>query len=235
MARAPGAQGAEFGWLVDSLDADAPAEARLALSAASRGRIGLLPGSFNPPTDAHRALAAAGHASGLACVYYLLSKRTVDKEHVSGIPLADRLRLLAAFALEDGDGVAFANRGLYVELAGAMRAALPEADDLVFLVGYDKIVQIFDPRYYADRGAALRELFALASFLVAPRGEFGHTALADLLVRPENRAYAARVAPLELAPEHRGASSTRVRRGESDDVPPVVGAYLRQHRPFETG
>ena len=37
------------------------------------------------------------------------------------------------------------------------------------IYGYDKVVQIFDPRYYDDRDAALDRLFALSSLLVAPR------------------------------------------------------------------
>jgi nicotinamide-nucleotide adenylyltransferase len=201
--------------------------ARLVRPACTSGRVGLLPGSFNPPTNAHVALAAAGRAAGLACVYYVLAERTVDKEQVTGIPLADRLALLARL----GDGVASVERGLYVEIARAMGAALPGAE-LVFLVGHDKIVQIFDPKYYQDRGAALDELFALASFLVAPRGDADQDELAELLARPENQRWAERVEPLRLDPRHRDASATRVRRGQSRDVPPPVAEYLERANPF---
>jgi hypothetical protein len=219
--------------LVDELDPTGPPEARLVRPACLRGRVGLLPGSFT--TDAHVALARAGRAAGLGCVYYVLSKQTVDKERVTGLPLADRLELLCRLAGESGDGVAFANRGLYVELAGALRRALPEAR-LEFLVGHDKIVQILDRRYYQARGgrpdAALEELFALATFLVAPRGDADADDLARLLAAPENRRFADRVAPLALSEEHRRVSSTRVRRGESDDVPLLVAEYLARQRPL---
>ena len=47
---------------------------------------------------------------------------------------------------------------------------MPALERLVFLVGFDKIVQIFDPRYYDDREDALRQLFSVASFAVAPAG-----------------------------------------------------------------
>jgi nicotinic acid mononucleotide adenylyltransferase len=217
--------------LVDALDPAGAPEARLVRAAGSSGPLGLLPGSFNPPTDAHVALARAGRAAGLVSVYYLLSKQTVDKERVTGIPLADRLDLLCRIAAESGDGVAFANRGLYVELAGAMRRLLPSAR-LVFLVGHDKIVQIFDRRYYADRDAALEELFGLATFLVAPRADADGDALADLLAAPENRRFAGQVAPLALGDRHRDTSSTRVRRGESGAVPSVVAEYLARQRPY---
>ena len=195
--------------------------------ACTSGRVGLLPGSFNPPHNAHVALARAGRAAGLACVYFVLAQRTVDKEQVTGIPLADRLSLLAQL----GEGVASVEKGLYVDIATEMRAILPGAD-LVFLVGHDKIVQVFDPKYYQDREAALHELFALASFLVAPRGHANEDELAELLGRTENRRWADRVAPLELDERYRDASSTRVRHGESQDVPPAVAEYLARANPF---
>jgi nicotinic acid mononucleotide adenylyltransferase len=201
--------------------------ARLVRPACTSGRVGLLPGSFNPPTNAHVALAAAGRAAGLTCVYYVLAQRTVDKERVTGIPLDDRLALLSQL----GEGVASVAQGLYVDIATEMRSALPESE-LVFLVGHDKIVQIFDPKYYRERDAALDELFGLASFLVAPRGDADHDELAELLARPENRRWGARVAPLPFDERHRDASSTRVRRGESHDVPSVVAEYLARASPF---
>lgn len=224
----------ELSALVESLDPNGPLVARIVLAANRPGpRIGLLPGSYNPPTRAHAALARAGRRAGLDAVYYLLSKRTLNKERVSGIPLADRLELLRRLAEPDGDGVAFDNRGLYVDHALAMKVVLPQARELVFLVGYDKIVQIFDPRYYDDREAALTRLFELTSFLVAPRGAADETDLKQLLARPENRPYAAGVEGIRLAEAHRHSSSTRVRQGEADDVPPVVAAYLARERPFQ--
>jgi hypothetical protein len=93
-------------------------------------------------------------------------------------------------------------------------------------------VQILDPRYYDDRDAALRRLFALASFLVAPRGDADADELAALMRRPENAPFAASVRPLPLSEVYRDQSSTRVRAGESDDVPLVVARYLDAYRPY---
>jgi nicotinic acid mononucleotide adenylyltransferase len=217
--------------LVDRLDPTGPAEAHLVRAAGRSGAIGLLPGSFNPPTDAHIALARAGRAAGLGCVYYLLSKRTVDKEHVTGIPLADRLTLLNRIAAARGDGVAFANRGLYVDLAAAMRRVLPAAS-LVFLVGHDKIVQIFDRRYSPEGDATLDRLFSMATFLVAPRAGADAGDLNALMAAPENRRFAPGVGRLELPVRYRRASSTRVRQGKRGGVPAAVAEYLRRHRPF---
>ena len=59
-------------------------------------RIGAYPGSFNPPTTAHLAVAeAALTRGGLDRVDLVLSRRPLGKEHVAAPTLADRLDLLA--------------------------------------------------------------------------------------------------------------------------------------------
>ena len=209
---------------------------QVAGSAPARGaRLGLLAGSFNPPTVAHQMLAQAGLAhGGLDRVWYILSTRTVDKEVVTGAGLEDRLLLLdVLIAQERRLGVLLVNRGLYVDQARLMRAAYPELGELVFLVGFDKIVQIFDPRYYDDRDAALETLFGLATFLVAPRGDDEAPALIALLDRPENQRFAGSVRPLDLPPELREVASSSVRADLADDgqtdraVPQEVTAFVQ--------
>jgi nicotinamide-nucleotide adenylyltransferase len=189
---------------------------------APGARLGLLAGSFNPPTIAHQQLALAGLvAGGLDHAWYALSTRTVDKEVVTGAGLEDRLLLLDLLVEADPRlGVLLLNRGLYVDQARLMREAYPTLGELVFVVGFDKIVQIFDPRYYDDRDAALEQLFALATFLVAPRGDDEAPALAALLARPENRRFAGAVRPLDLPPEVREVASSAVRLGLAEGEPP---------------
>jgi nicotinic acid mononucleotide adenylyltransferase len=198
------------------------------------GRLGLLAGSFNPPTVAHTTLAEAGLAGGnLDRVYSVLSTRTVDKEVVSGAALEDRLLLLDLLAEADPRlGTLVINRGLYVDQARITRAAFPELGALVFLVGFDKIVQIFDPRYYDDRDAALEQLFALATFLVAPRGTDDADALTALLAKAENRRFAGAVEPLDLPAGLRDVASSTVRtgigNGQAPDqtIPPLVQRFI---------
>lgn len=220
------------------VDRPEPAAARVAGDPPpAGGSLGLLPGSFNPPTVAHQTLAQAGlTAGGLDRVWYSLSTRTVDKEVVTGACLEDRLLLLDLLAADDARlGTLILNRGLYVDQAQIVRVAYPDLGALVFLVGFDKIVQIFDPRYYDDRDAALEQLFALASFLVAPRGSDEGPALAALLDRPENRRFAGAVRPLDLPPELREVASSTV-RGEvagggvqpEQTVPPIVAAFMAE-------
>ena len=214
-----------------ALDPAGPPEAHQVCGAAldGVGRLVVLPGSFNPPHAAHAALLAAGiEAVRAEAGAYLLSARTVDKEHVTGMLLEDRLWLLCRLSSEER-GVSseesggrpsllaarystlVANRGLYVDIATAVRRRWANVEMLWFVVGYDKIVQIFDPRYYQDRDAALDALFGQAGFLVAPRDRFTLRDVAALLDRPENRRYAGGVTPLPLDPALAGVSSTRAR------------------------
>jgi len=106
-------------------------------------------------------------------VYAAFSKRTVDKEGVERPLLVDRVLLLQAVLRRrlPRVGILLFNRGLYVEQAEAIRAAFPRVRRIFFLMGFDKVVQIFDPRYYEDRDAALEELFGRAELLVVPRGD----------------------------------------------------------------
>lgn len=230
--------------LVQGFDPAGPPEARIIATPARGGqpldvgrieRVGVLPGSFNPLHDAHVALARhGGDAAHLDAVFYCLSKRTVDKEQVSGLGLTDRLHVLRLHcSTEERRGALFVNRGLYVDQARIVYAAFPSLRDLWFLVGYDKMVQIFDPRYYADRDAALSELFGMARFLVAPRGDSGHDELRRLLAQPENQRFVSFVEPIDLPVALRDVSSSDVREAVTHGsldvllVPDVVRDFIR--------
>lgn len=201
--------------------------------------LGVLCGSFNPPTLAHVGLADAAAAAGLDQVVYAVAKVTVDKEIVTGMALEDRLLLLlACTAGRAGRGVALVNRGLYVEQARAFRDLFGSRTRLTFIVGMDKLFQILDPDYYVDRDAALDELFSLASLMVANRGGQGRHAFAALLDRPANRAYRHHIHFLPLPESVAHLSSSGVRgaaRGSSGadvDVPPKVARFLAETRPY---
>jgi nicotinic acid mononucleotide adenylyltransferase len=204
-----------------------PPRARLlrAPPAGLGARVGVLPGSFDPLTTAHTALArAALRQRAVSSLLFLLSVQVVDKEDRATAALADRaLVLLRHVARRPRAGVAVCNRGLYVEEAEALAPLLPAGAELWFVVGHDKIVQVFDPRYYADREAALARLFALAGFLVAPRAAAGPDALPALLARPANAPYRDRVRPLPLPAAYRDQSATALRAAlATDDAPPSL-------------
>ena len=214
-----------------ALDPDAPPAARLVCGPTleKTRRLVALPGSFNPPHRAHFALLAAARTAWDADAgAFVLSARTVDKERVTGMWLEDRLWLMCQL-VGDAAAMLVTNRGLYTDMALALRALCPALEALAFVTGYDKIVQIFDPRYYDDRDRALDQLFGVASFLVAPRGRSTANDVAALLDRPENRRYARRVTVLELPGELADVSSTSARiQGDLSDVPALAAALIRE-------
>ncbi len=184
----------------------------------------LLPGSYNPPTTAHLALAQASlQAIPQANLYLGLGTTIINKEQQERATLLDRLILLDQIARRTRQmGILLTNEGLYVGQARAARIAFPQASEVVFVVGFDKIEQIFDARYYQDRDAALQELFALASFLVAPRADHEAADVAALLHQPENQPFQAGVYLLPFPAEYRAVASSEIRaafQAHSDTLP----------------
>ncbi|HEX2171778.1 MAG TPA: hypothetical protein VHL09_04980 [Dehalococcoidia bacterium] len=231
--------------LIAGLDPDGPPAAVPAagdLRLARCRRVGVLPGSFNPPTDAHEALVESALMGGLVdAAVYLLSVRTVDKERITGLRLEDRLIALdLLIAGRPRRAAVLTNRGLYVDQVAALRTSFLAPDvEIVFLVGFDKILQIFDPKYYDDRDAALRRLFAGARIAVAPRAGQDDRDLAALIDRPENRPFADGVALLPLPPGtvDPDLSATRVREALAAGRPPggvaePVARFLRATSAF---
>lgn len=223
--------------LLDQLDPQAkPQVYAVAGSPTPQGDIIVFPGSFNPPTTAHLAMLKQaqqfGRSHGGMHVYAAMSKRTTDKETVERPLLVDRILLLDTVLHNyvRQTGILLFNRGLYVEQAEAIRTTFDGVKQLYFLLGFDKIVQIFDPRYYENRDKALRELFALAEILVAPRAGSGSAELTALLAQPENAPFARHVHLLPLKDSYRDISSSRIRQGAAaheQDMPPEVRRFIR--------
>ena len=203
-------------------------------------RVGILCGSFNPLTFAHTELAErAIETFALDRVFFTLAKVTVDKEQVTGLSLEDRLLSLSLYAERHATfGVALVNRGLYFEQAQAFHSLFHDHTELSFLIGMDKLLQIFDPRYYADRDAALRQLFSLTSLIVANRGDMDEHSFAQLLNRPENRPFRSHVQFFTLPKTITDLSATQVRQSltvgqeVSAYVPPEVEAFITETRAY---
>lgn len=215
----------------------------LGSAAARPADVGLVPGSFDPMTVAHEALA-----EGLGCALTLLvwSPATLPKEPGPGggpgAPLLDpeaRVASLLAYAKGRREvAVGLCSHGLYVDQAEAAAAAFPGAP-LVFGVGSDKLRQLFDPRWYSDRDAALTRLFGLAEVAYAVRAG-DEAAVADLVVRGDR--WRARLRALDLDPAVAGVSSRSVRRAleRGEDitglVPTPIAPFVRaatRRRPSE--
>ena len=228
--------------LLDQLHPDSPPQALIVPgSPEPRDNIIVFPGSFNPPTKAHLAILkqarqyARQHAP--THLYVAISKHIVDKEKVERALLLDRIMLLETVLHHHvrHTGIMLFNRGLYVEQAEAMHRSFPKVKKLFFLIGYDKIVQILDPRYYENRDAALKELFSLAELLVVPRAGCGPKELEELLHKPENEAFARYIHPLPFSNTYRNMSSSRIRERPDEymsDVPPEVRRFMLHTRAY---
>jgi nicotinic acid mononucleotide adenylyltransferase len=228
--------------LLDQLQPEAESRAFIAPgSPQPRNGVIVFPGSFNPPTTAHLALLKQARQfvreHEPLSLYAAFSKRTVDKEAVERPLLLDRIMLLDLVLRRHiaHTGIMLFNRGLYVEEAQAIRRSFPRVKRIVFLLGFDKIVQILDPRYYKDRDASLSELFRLAELLVAPRGNDGEQELSDLLHQEQNKRFAHSIHSLPFTSAYRTISSSDIRQGvagSDQDVPQEVRQFIRRTRAY---
>jgi nicotinamide-nucleotide adenylyltransferase len=211
--------------------------------------IMLMPGSFNPITVAHQALSYSAQVwnrgqalvrDAPSVIIWSYAIATINKEGVERASLVDRLAQLAAFGDRERSSppiIMLFNRGLYLDQVRALRALLHPDATIHIIVGFDKILQIFDPRYYANRDASLQQLFSLATVLVAPRDGEGANELAAFLTRSENSLWADQVHPLDVPARFNALSSTRIRElaaTEPDamdlrsNVPPEALALIRE-------
>jgi nicotinic acid mononucleotide adenylyltransferase len=178
----------------------------------SPGTVALLPGSFDPITVAHAALAdeVAARADLVVLVYAV---RTLPKEGVGPPPLLspeERLRILRRFSdARPGLTVGVASHGLLAEQVEAASDRFPRAR--VWLVmGSDKALQLLDPKWYRDRDASLSALFERAGVLYAERaGQEG--AVEAALQRAENGAWRDLFELVDLDPAVAAISSRAVR------------------------
>ncbi|MCU1370862.1 MAG: hypothetical protein JWO77_2056 [Ilumatobacteraceae bacterium] len=154
--------------------------------------IGCYPGSFNPPTVAHLAVAeAAVRAAGLDRLDLVVSRVALGKEGLDVPTLADRVAVLEAVAAtRPWLGVVVTDARLIADIARSYDAVV---------MGADKWRQVNDPAWYIDADARDAAIAALPLVLVAPRG-------AD---RPEG------VELLDLEEAHLHVSATAVREGHA--------------------
>ncbi len=160
------------------------------------GPIGCFPGTFDPPTVAHLAVAeAAVAAAGLARLDLVLSRDPLGKPDARD-SIDQRAAALGAIATDRAWlGVAVRDERLIADLASGYDAVV---------VGADKWRQMMDPAWYPE-GLAGRDsaLARMPLVLVAPRDTDD---LADLDDLP-----GLEVRRLDLDVRHRPISSSAVR------------------------
>jgi nicotinic acid mononucleotide adenylyltransferase len=208
-----------------ALSPEGPPAARLfrrapAAPGRSPGVLVVLDASFNPLTAAHEAMLTAATAAQPADeVLLLLSSANVDKG-LFGASLGQRLAMLLAYVHEsDTLSVGGCSHARFVDKAVALKPLYPEGIRFEFVIGYDTLLRLFDPSYYEDTEAELRDLFSRAAFLVANRGADGEDAIRDFLARPDCAPFAGRLRAIRLSDEHAAMSSTQVRRARAEGRP----------------
>ena len=160
---------------------------------------GAYPGTFDPPTVAHLAIAAAARDQcGLDRVEFILNREPLGKSGMR--PLSTRLAMLEA--------VVASRPWLAVVITDHRHLAdIAEGYD-VLVLGADKWAQLIDPSFYESEAARDAAVAGLPRLAVAPRHG---------LVMPE------RCVPLAVDLPH--VSSTAARAGQHDLVLPEARPF----------
>lgn len=195
--------------------------------------LGIFSGSFNPLTIAHiKLVEEACKQYHLDEILLLLAKSNVDKD-VYGLPLAGRMLILKAYAeTQPNISIGVSSHGRYIDKVSALKSIYPPQTDFSFIVGYDTLVRIFDPKYYKNLHEELQLLFSQCRFIAANREETDINAIQQFLSHTSTQAYRQNVDYLLLPDDYAEISSTDVRRrlenGEpiSHLVPPIVAEFL---------
>lgn len=168
-------------------------------------RTGAYPGSFNPPTVAHLAIAAAARDQRrLDRVDLVLSRVALAKEHVELPLLEHRIEVLEAAARRlPWLGVRLTDAQLLADIA--------EGYDVV-IMGADKWGQINDVRWYGDEGERDRAVARLPELAVVPRPPHA--------VPPEHL--------LSVPGELAGVSSTAARGGAVELMVPEAAEFAER-------
>jgi nicotinate-nucleotide adenylyltransferase len=141
---------------------------RIERDKAGPNKVGILAGSFNPPTVAHLELAkaASAHVDLIACVV----PRVLPHKEYSGATLEQRVEMLEAAGLAIPHSIASTSQGLFIDIAREFREHYGNGTRLFFICGRDAAERILDWDY--GRPGVVEEMLREFELLVAPRG--GH-------------------------------------------------------------
>jgi len=184
-------------------------------------KLGILAGTFNPPTRAH--LALAGTALGVVQEVLFVLPRIFPHKSYEGASFRDRLRMLESVVEgEPRYSIGSTERGLFIEIARECRAAYGPDAELFFLCGRDAAERIVQWDY--GQPDAIQEQLREFQLLVAPRaGRY----------EPPT-ALRGRIHGLAMTPDYDEVSATeareRIRRGEPWEhlVPERIVPLVRQ-------
>jgi hypothetical protein len=180
-------------------------------------RIGAYPGTFNPPTVAHVAIAeAAWRQGGLDRIDLVVSRQPLGKDTVHPT-LDDRVTVLETIAsTRPWLGVRITDDQLIADVAAGYDAVV---------VGSDKWLQIIDPDWYGGSVEARDQaVVSLPRLLLAVRPPH-HL--------PEDLPPGSLV--LKMAPDHANVSSTAARAGQLEWMATEAAASGHWPHPQEAG
>jgi nicotinate-nucleotide adenylyltransferase len=129
-------------------------------------KIGILAGSFNPPTIAHLELAnAAGfQVDEVLCVV----PRALPHKDYFGATVEQRVEMLLQAGLAVPHSIASSDRGLFIDIARECRTDYDSNARLYLICGRDAAERILTWDY--GRPGVVEEMLNEFELLVAPRG-----------------------------------------------------------------
>ncbi|CAO3651926.1 unnamed protein product [Mucor fragilis] len=148
---------------------------------SKKSRLLVLDSSFNPPTKAHAKLLQtsmeaypAGHFDGSLLLF---STNNVDKI-LTGASVLQRAQMMEMIALQyPHTAVGFTPHGRFMDKAKHIRSWFAETYsssqlELYFIVGYDTMTRLLDPKYYNGTLVkdALAPFFESSHLICADRG-----------------------------------------------------------------
>lgn len=179
--------------------------------------VAAYPGSFDPPTVAHLAVAEAAVSQlGLQRVDLVISIDPLGKDPADQVRVTDRLAVLEAIAAgRPWLGVATTRHRLVTDIATGYDAVV---------MGADKWAQVLDPAWYGGSAPARdAAVAALPTVGVAPRADAPGAASPPAPVPP-----GVLVVELDLHPSHRIVSATSVRAGRREWMAPEAAAFAER-------
>lgn len=125
-------------------------------------RLGVYPGSFNPPTGAHVEIALAARGRhGLDRIDFAVSTTALGKDDVAIPHFEHRVEVIRAVAADhEGLGVLVTELQLVADIAAGYD---------VVVMGADKWAQVNDPAWYDTTDARDEALGRLPTLALAPR------------------------------------------------------------------
>ncbi|RKU29767.1 hypothetical protein C6497_05340 [Candidatus Poribacteria bacterium] len=196
-------------------------------------KLGIFSGSFNPITLAHSKMIEIAHQCyEFDEILLLIAKANVDKG-VFGLPIEARLLTLKLHAKNQSNiSIGISSHGRYIDKIAALKQIYPKHTEFNFIVGYDTLVRIFDPKYYNDIQDELTTLFMECKFIVANRKGVSIHDIKQFLNQPHLRSYQEFIEYINLPDFYADLSSTDIRNridaGEkiSHLVPPSITYFF---------